>query len=61
MIPDRIKLYAFEIAGSGASIVGAVTANQEQIDWYLRQIASVGAIVVTVLTIVSLIRKERRK
>ena len=44
-----------------ASGIGAITAWQEHVDWFLRVGASCVAITAGVLTIVSLIRKHSSK
>lgn len=50
-----------EIGGSSASLMGAITANQEQFEFWLRIAGTSVAIIAGTLTIISLLRNWKRK
>ena len=48
------------LAGSTVSWAAVITGNQQQLEYYLRVSSLVGALIVSVLTAWTLIRKLRR-
>lgn len=57
MLPHRPS--PAELGGTATSIVAAITANQEQAEYYLRIGASFVAIAVGIATIYSIFRKKK--
>ena len=56
-ITDKVKI----IGGNILAWTGTVTSWQGQITWFIQVIAGCAAIVVSLLTIRSLLRKEKNK
>ena len=54
----RLKVYSTEILGTVASGTGAITARQEQFEWWLRNTGTAVAPIAAALTIVVILRKE---
>lgn len=47
------------LTGSAFTWLGTITAWQSQVEWFIRIMGGVGAIVVSILTIRSLLRKKQ--
>jgi hypothetical protein len=58
---NQARITISQFLGAATSGVGAVASWQTQIDWLFRVGASATAILVGVMTIRSLLRKERKK
>lgn len=54
----NLRSHINELAGCGVSLLGVVTANQEQVEWWLRCTASLVAIVAGLLTVRSLLKRK---
>lgn len=54
-----LRAHVHEIGGAAASALGVLTANQEQVEWWLRCAGSLIAIIAGGLTIISLLRKAK--
>lgn len=54
--------YVFKaIVGTVSPVLGVITSYQEQIEWHLRIVSLLVGLLVGVLSLVSMIRKLRRK
>lgn len=56
---DHIRSHANALAGFGTSAIGAITANQEHVEWWLRCGASGVAILAGLATIWSIFFKKK--
>lgn len=56
-ITDRVKI----VSGNVLAWMGAVTSWQGQVEWFIRVSAGLAALVVSLLTIRSLLRKEKKR
>ena len=59
--PFDIELLFKGIIGTASPLLGVVTSFQEQIEWHLRIASLVVGLAVGVLSLISLLRKLRRK
>jgi len=54
--------YVFKaIVGTASPLLGVITSYQEQIEWHLRLASLLIGLVVGILSLVSMVRKLRRK
>jgi hypothetical protein len=56
---SKSGLFAKGIVGTATPILAVLTSFQEQVEWYLRVAGLIGALIVSILTIVSLLRKKK--
>jgi hypothetical protein len=49
------------IIGTASPVLGVITSYQEQIEWHLRAASLVVGLLVGILSLVSMVRKLRRK
>lgn len=56
-ITERVKI----LIGNILAWTGAVTTWQGQLEWFVRMSAGIAALIVSILTIRSLLRKEKNK
>lgn len=59
-MPNRIKNHTTELLGFTTSALGVITANQEQVEWWLRCVASVIAILAGGASLYSFIKNQRK-
>lgn len=59
-MPNRIKNHLTELVGATTSLLGAIAAWQEQLDWALRCAASVIAIVAGVASLYAFFRNRNK-
>ncbi len=54
--------YVFKaIVGTASPVLGVITSYQEQIEWHLRAASLVVGLLVGILSLVSMVRKLKRK
>ncbi len=54
--------YVFKaIVGTASPLLGVITSYQEQIEWHLRIVSLLVGLLVGILSLVSMVRKLRRK
>ena len=54
--------YVFKaIVGTASPVLGVITSYQEQIEWHLRIISLLVGLAVGIMSLVSMVRKVRRK
>jgi hypothetical protein len=56
---SKSGLFTKGIVGTATPILAVLTSFQEQVEWYLRVAGLIGALIVSILTIVSLLRKKK--
>ena len=59
--PVDIDYVSKAIVGMASPLLGLVTSYQEQIEWHLRVASLLVGLVVGILSLVSMVRKMRRK
>lgn len=59
-MPNRIKNHTTELLGFITSALGVITANQEQVEWWLRCLASAIAIVAGCASLYAFIKNQRK-
>jgi hypothetical protein len=57
---ERLFEHLKPMLGTVAAWTGTITAWQQHVEWFLKVGASTGAIVVSILTVRSLLRKEKK-
>lgn len=56
-----LRNFLYEATGASVSAVGAITARQEELEFWLRQTGTVVAIIAGLLTILSCVKNLRKK
>jgi ABC-type Fe3+-siderophore transport system permease subunit len=56
-----MKPHLVELSGTGLTWVAVITANQEQVEFWLKCLSYLGAIVVSALTIFYMVRRNQMK
>ena len=56
---SRVVLLTRGTVGTATPILAVLTSFQEQIEWYMRVAGLAGALIVSILTILSLLRKKK--
>jgi hypothetical protein len=59
--PIDIDYVSKAIIGMASPVLGLVTSYQEQIEWHLRAASLLVGLLVGILSLVSMVRKMRRK
>ena len=59
--PIDIDYVSKAVIGMASPLVGVVTSYQEQIEWHLRAASLLVGLLVGLLSLVSMVRKMRRK
>jgi len=57
---SRAVLLTRGTVGTATPILAVLTSFHEQIEWYLRVAGLTGALIVSILTIISLLRKKKK-
>ena len=57
---SRVVLLTRGTVGTATPILAVLTSFQEQIEWYMRVAGLAGALIVSILTILSLLRKKKK-
>lgn len=53
--------HVLSFVGTGVTWIGAITAQQEQVEFWVKIAAGVGAVIVSVITVWSVLRRDYRE
>ena len=59
--PIDLDYVSKAIIGTASPVLGVITSYQEQIEWHLRIVSLLVGLLVGILSLVSMVRKLRRK